>query len=152
MRMRTTVVSCQGLCMSITMRVADTRDIEVLVEADRHVDGRELRRVIDAGRVTVCVVDGYLVGWLRWGLFWDEIPFINMLFVMKPDRGKGFGTGLIQHWEDQRRAAGYRTVMTATPAGEMVQHLYRRLGYVDRGSLMLPGEPLDLLLTKALVE
>ncbi|MCX4472891.1 GNAT family N-acetyltransferase [Micromonospora sp. NBC_01655] len=136
--------------MSIDLRVADNRDVSFLVQADLHVGRQELHRVIEAGRVTVAVEDTSIQGWLRWGLFWDEIPFMNMLFVLEQHRGKGLGTRLIQHWENQQRAAGCGSVMTSTLASEEAQHLYRRLGYVDRGCLLLPGEPLEILLAKSL--
>ncbi|MEW2374960.1 GNAT family N-acetyltransferase [Micromonospora sp. NPDC047812] len=138
--------------MVIGLRVADNRDVSFLVQAELHVDRMELHRVIEAGRVTVAVEDTSIQGWLRWGLFWDEIPFMNMLFVLEQHRGKGLGTRLIQHWENQQRAAGHGSVMTSTLASEEAQHLYRRLGYVDRGCLLLPGEPLEILLAKSLGE
>ncbi|WP_243707291.1 GNAT family N-acetyltransferase [Micromonospora sp. KC606] len=138
--------------MSIILRAADSRDVPILVGADSHVESHELRRIIKSGRVTVCVMDDSVVGWLRWGLFWDEIPFMNLLFVMEPHRGKGLGTQMIQHWEHQQRAAGHRSVMTSTLASETAQHLYRRLGYVDRGCLLVPGEPLEIILGKSLSE
>ncbi|RLK09837.1 acetyltransferase (GNAT) family protein [Micromonospora sp. M71_S20] len=138
--------------MAIGLRVADNRDVSFLVQADLHVDRMELHRVIEVGRVTVAVEDTSIQGWLRWGLFWDEIPFMNMLFVLEQHRGKGLGTRLIQHWENQQRTAGHGSVMTSTLASEEAQHLYRRLGYVDRGCLLLPGEPLEILLAKSLEE
>lgn len=138
--------------MTIDLRLADNRDVLFLVQADLRVHRQELRTVIEAGRVTVAGEGTSIRGWLRWGLSWDEIPFMNMLFVLEQHRGKGIGTNLIQHWENQQRAAGHGSVMTSTLASEEAQHLYRRLGYVDRGCLLLPGEPLEILLAKSLGE
>ncbi|WP_233512285.1 GNAT family N-acetyltransferase [Micromonospora deserti] len=138
--------------MAIDLRVADNRDVSFLVQADLHVDRQELHRVIEAGRVTVAVEDTSIQGWLRWGLFWDEIPFMNMLFVLEQHRGKGLGTRLIKHWENHQRAAGRGSVMLSTLASEKAQHLYRRLGYVDRGCLLLRGEPLEILFAKSIGE
>jgi GNAT superfamily N-acetyltransferase len=136
--------------MVMDVRVAGVRDLTVLAELDTHVDQQELRRVVEAGRVTVGVAEGSVRGWLRWGLFWDEIPFLNMLFVVEQHRGQGLGTRLIRHWEDQRRAAGHRSVMTSTSATERAQHLYRRLGYRERGCLTLLAEPLEIIFVKSL--
>jgi hypothetical protein len=36
-------------------------------------------------------------------------------------------------------------------SNERSQHLYRRLGYVDSGALLLPDEPVELILRKPLV-
>jgi len=41
-------------------------------------------------------------------------------------------------------------VLTSTVSAETAQHLYRRLGYVDSGALLLPDEPAELLLRKPL--
>lgn len=135
--------------MAIDVRVAGNQELPILAEADHHVDRQELRRVVEAGRVIVAVDGTAIHGWLRWGFFWDEIPFMNMLFVFEQHRGNGLGTRLIRHWEDQQKEAGHGMVMTSTLASEGAQHLYRRLGYVDRGGLLLPGEPLEIIFVKS---
>jgi hypothetical protein len=57
--------------MAINCRVADNRDVSFLVQADLHVDRHELHRIIEAGRVIVALEDKSILGWVRWGLFWD---------------------------------------------------------------------------------
>jgi ribosomal protein S18 acetylase RimI-like enzyme len=66
-------------------------------------------------------------------------------------RGKGSGTQLISFWEDQMRKLGHEMIMTSTLSNERAQHLYRRLGYEDCGSLLMRGEPLEILFLKRLV-
>ena len=48
------------------------------------------------------------------------------------------------------RRAGHAAVLTSTQANEFAQHFYRRLGYADVGAFALPGDPLELILRKAL--
>lgn len=138
--------------MNATTRLATESDMPFVDGADRHVSPAELAHLISAGRVMVAEVEGALCGLLRWGLFWDEIPFMNLLWVLPDRRGHGVGTALIQAWEDVHRAAGHQFVLTSTSSAERAQHLYRRLRYVDSGSLLLPGEPAELLLRKSLLE
>jgi N-acetylglutamate synthase-like GNAT family acetyltransferase len=88
----------------------------------------------------VVEVDGVAVGFLRWGLFWDQVPFMNLLWVLPDWRGKGVGTTLVHAWEKSQLAAGHSLVLTSTVSAETSQHLYRRLGYVDSGALLLPDE------------
>lgn len=38
---------------------------------------------VSLGRVTVAEDNGMLIGWLQWNLFWDNMPFMNMLFKLK---------------------------------------------------------------------
>jgi len=98
----------------------------------------------------VVEVDGVAVGFLRWGLFWDQVPFMNLLWVLPDWRGKGVGTTLVYAWEKSQLAAGHSLVLTSTVSAETSQHLYRRLGYVDSGALLLPDEPAELILRKSL--
>jgi hypothetical protein len=48
------------------------------------------------------------------------------------------------------RQAGHTQVLTSTLADESAQHFYRRLGYVDCGGLLLPGEATEIFLRKDL--
>lgn len=98
----------------------------------------------------VVEVDGDAVGFLRWGLFWDQIPFMNLLWVMPAWRGQGVGTTLVGAWEKSQLAAGHDLVLTSTMSNERSQNFYRRLGYVETGTLLLPDEPAELILRKPL--
>lgn len=136
--------------MNATTRLAREPDLPFLEAADRHVSSADLAHLVPAGRVMVAEVNSEICGLLRWGLFWDEIPFMNLLWVAPERRGHGIGATLIQAWENGHRAAGHEFVLTSTSSAERAQHLYRRLGYVDSGSLLLPGEPTELILRKSL--
>jgi len=136
--------------MSSTTRLASTSDLPFLGEGDRHVSPDVLVDVVSAGRVMVVEVDGLPVGFLRWGLFWDQVPFMNLLWVLPDWRGQGIGTALVDAWEKSQRVAGHSMVLTSTVSAETAQHLYRRLGYIDSGALLLPDEPAELLLRKPL--
>jgi GNAT superfamily N-acetyltransferase len=136
--------------VSVTTRVANTSDRPFLEEMDQHVSPGTLAGLVSAGRVMVADVDGSVAGCLRWGLFWDQVPFMNLLWVVPDRRGQGVGTALVEAWERSQRAAGHRLVLTSTMADERSQHLYRRLGYVDSGVLLLPDEAAELILRKPL--
>ena len=136
--------------MTATTRLAREADLPFLCASDQHVARAGLAALVSAGRVLVAEVDGVLTGLLRWGLFWDEVPFMNLLWVVPQWRGRGIGTGLVRAWEESCRTSGQPFVLTSTSSAERAQHLYRRLGYVDSGSLLLPGEPLELVLRKSL--
>ncbi|WP_454854012.1 GNAT family N-acetyltransferase [Promicromonospora soli] len=135
----------------VSIRLAGPADLPWLGERDRHVDPDELGAVVRRERVLVVEVDGRAAGWLRWGKFWDEIPFMNMLFVDSQERGRGTGRRLVRHWETAMHQAGHTQVLTSTLADESAQHFYRRLGYVDCGGLLLPGEATEILLRKDLL-
>ncbi len=131
------------------IRYAQRSDLRALAALDKHVSEDELKRVIDSRRIIVYESDG-IVGWLRFGLFWDELPFMNMLFVIERERGKGCGTALCDFWENEMRSHGYKLALTSTLSNENAQHFYRKRGYKDCGSLILPNEPLEIILLKEL--
>lgn len=135
----------------MSIRPAGPGDLSWLSERDRHVDPEELDSIVRRERVLLVEVDGRAAGWLRWGKFWDEIPFMNMLFVDAEVRRKGAGRRLVQHWEAAMGQAGHAQVLTSTLADESAQHFYRHLGYVDCGGLLLPGETTEIFLRKDLL-
>ncbi len=136
--------------MDVRTRVATTDDLPFLGEVDRHLSSDHQEHVVSLGRVMVAEADGAPTGCLRWGLFWDQVPFMNLLWVVHERRGQGVGTALVAAWETSCSALGHTFVLTSTSAAEGAQHFYRKLGYVDSGSLFLPDEPTELILRKSL--
>ena len=132
------------------IRAAKREDMVFLGKYDRHIASPELETCVRLRRIFVAEQDENPVGWLRYGLFWDNTPFLNLLFVLESWRGMGFGKALIAHWEDEMRKSGYSRVLTSTQSDESAQTFYRKLGYTDCGALLLPGEPLEILLRKEL--
>lgn len=132
------------------IRTAEGRDIPVLKEHDLHISGAELERCVRDGRVLVMHRGGEFIGWLRFGLFWDSIPFINMLYILDGYRGKGNGRALVSFWEERMAEAGCKRVLTSTQSDEEAQFFYRKLGYTECGALLLPKEPLEMFFIKDL--
>ncbi|MEN6357829.1 MAG: GNAT family N-acetyltransferase [Armatimonadota bacterium] len=133
------------------IRLAVIDDLDFLLEHDQHIQ-RELMKckILDSQvYIATTEADG-IVGWLRYGLFWDEIPFMNMLYFLEQHRRKGLGRQVVKQWEEDMRQLGYHMVLTSTQSNEDGQHFYRRLGYVDSGVLLLPNEPAEIILQKDL--
>ena len=131
------------------IRFATTKDLNALSELDGHISKAELTDVIERRRVIVAE-DGRFLGWLRYGLFWDNLPFMNMLYVIDGERGKGLGTALCDFWENEMKELGYPLVLTSTQSDERGQFFYRKRGYKDCGSLILPGEVTEIIMYKKL--
>lgn len=125
-------------------------DIEQLLEYDKHISRKNLEDSIQCNRVYIIETDGQFAGWLRYNLFWDNTPFLNMLYILENNRKSGYGRQLVQYWESQMRASGYRMVMTSTVATETAQHFYYRLGYIAIGGFLSGQEPYELILEKEL--
>ena len=132
------------------IRYADKRDFNILKKYDIHIKESELQNSINANKVLVMFKDDF-IGWLRYNLFWDSIPFMNMLYLLEDFRGKGYGKQLVDFWEREMQSRQYRIVMTSTQSNEQAQFFYRKIGYVDCGALLLPNEPLEIIFSKNLV-
>lgn len=132
------------------IRTAVKSDVDFLLNYDRHISEKELHSVIALGRVLLAEEEGHLIGWLRWGLFWDNTPFLNMLYLLQNYRNRGYGKELVLYWENLMRKNQYSMVMTSTLSNENAQHFYRKLKYADAGSLILKGEPLEIIFVKEL--
>ena len=83
----------------MNIRIAEARDFTVISGHDRHISPAELENSIRLGRAAVAEEDGVLLGWLRWNLFWDNIPFLNLIYLLEPHRGKGHGKAMMDWWE-----------------------------------------------------
>ena len=132
------------------IRLATMENLPWLKARDHHIAEEELCSLICQKRVLMACVDDRPVGWLRWNLFWDNTPFMNMLYLLEDSRGKGFGRALVTYWESMMQAQGYDAVLTSTMASEDAQHFYRAMDYRDAGALLLPGEPTEIIFYKAL--
>ncbi len=130
------------------IRYADKNDFVILRKWDKHITEAELMNAIYQKRVIILFDHDHIVGWLRFHLFWDHIPFINMLYILPYDIRKGYGKKLIDFWEKEMLKKEYTMVLTSTLSTEQAQFFYRKSGYVDCGSLLLPNEPLEIFLLK----
>ena len=104
-------------------------DLSRIVEQDRHISPEELKILISLGRVAVAEDGESFLGWMRWNLFWDNTPFLNLIYLLEPHRGKGHGKAMMDWWEKQMAAQGYDAVMTSTASDEYAQHFYQKLEY-----------------------
>lgn len=132
------------------VRYANSGDVDFLKSLDRHVSENELKNIISLNRILVALDADRLVGMLRFGMFWDNIPFMNLLYISEHNRRKGFGRELVEFWESEMLREGFGRVMTSTQSDEQAQFFYRKLGYSECGALLLPGEPLEIIFLKNL--
>ena len=134
----------------MTVRIATMNDLFRIVEQDRHISPEELKSLISLGRVAVAEDGESFLGWMRWNLFWDNTPFLNMLYLLEPHRGKGYGKTMMAWWEREMRARSFDTLMTSTASDEYAQHFYQKLEYTAVGGFSLPGESYELIFVKTL--
>ena len=70
------------------IRTAHAKDTPQIALLDHHIAFSELQKSISLGRVYIAQENGRLIGWLRYNLFWDNTPFMNMLYLIEEERKK----------------------------------------------------------------
>ena len=131
-------------------RYATPDHIDLLTANDKNIDKAEMLNLIGLKRVYIMEEDNEFIGWLRYNLFWDNTPFMNMIHLKDENRGKGNGRKFVEFWEDEMRRLGYKTVMTSTASDEFAQHFYIKLGYSTIGGFLPSGDKFEVILSKKL--
>lgn len=130
------------------IRYANLGDFDFLHKYDQHISKSELIKCIEDKRILVAFDGDNFIGWLRYNLFWDNTPFMNMLYILDDYQRKGYGKSLVEYWENEMFNKDYYLLLTSTLSNENAQYFYRKLGYLDCGSLFLPGEAEEIFLMK----
>lgn len=134
----------------VEIRYAVMADKELLLSKDSHIKENIWKDSINNNREIIMFVNSNFAGWLRYNLFWDEIPFMNMLYFLEEYRSKGYGTQMVEFWESEMIKNGYDKDMTSSQANESAQHFYRKLGYRDAGGFFPFCNDFEIVFTKEL--
>ncbi|MCR8656685.1 GNAT family N-acetyltransferase [Paenibacillus endoradicis] len=132
------------------IELATEKDYTYIVERDIHIPKSLVRAKINEKEIFILKELEKEIGWMRYGYFWDNIPFMNMIWIDEEYRGQGIGKEIVLYWEEMMRQSGFKLVMTSTQSDEEAQHFYRKLGYRDAGCLLLETQPLEVILIKKL--
>jgi len=124
-------------------------DFQFILDNDRHISKELIKNKLREKEIIIAKnQENQIIGWLRYGYFWDNIPFMNMIYLSEFYRNRGIGKELVMFWEREMKKKGYNMVMTSTLSNEKAQHFYRKLGYKDSGCLLLENETLEIIFTK----
>jgi len=121
---------------------------------DKHLSESEFALKVQDRRGYIILSNETPVGIMRYNLFWDSIPFLNLIYIDDAYQGMGYGKQAMLFWENEMRKLGYVAVMTSTQTDEQAQHFYRKLGYIEKGSLFFDNtpfeQPLEIIMMKTL--
>ena len=70
------------------IRYADINDYSWLKEHDKHIADEVLKNKVTLKEIFIVQKDNEKIGWLRYNLFWDNIPFMNMIYFLEEHRNK----------------------------------------------------------------
>ena len=125
----------------MTITLAQITDLPGIAALDRHIPPAHLEECIQNGRIYALKdAEANIVGVLRYSLFWQTIPFCDLLYLSETCRRCGLGTKMMQAWEAQMQTCGYRDVLTSTQADEEAWRFYEHLGYRRVGGFYPPEQ------------
>ena len=130
----------------MTISPAGIADKPSVIRYDRHIPEARLDECIRSGQVLVLRSGEAVIGILRWSLFWQTIPFLDLLYIGDVHQSQGHGRRMMAHWENEMAAQGYRHVMLSTQADETAQFFYEKLGYHKIGAFLPPEQEADELM------
>jgi len=106
----------------------------------------QLKVQIQDGRLRIIEAAEGQVGFIKFYVLWEILPFIEVIIVRGDRRGRGIGRQAVRAWEGEMAARSLQRAMVSTQANETAQGFWRRIGYRDCGSLVLPGRPIELFM------
>ena len=136
------------------IRYVQESDKDSWFRLDKHLPETEFERKVRDKTGYILSENGTVTGVLRYNLFWDMIPFCNLIFIDELYQRRGYGRQLMEFWERDMKSKGHDMIMTSTQSDETAQHFYRKLGYADSGGLMINipkhEQPMEIFFIKTI--
>lgn len=111
----------------MNIRYALESDIDILIKYDTHIKKEVLKECILLKRVYIMEENNNLIGILRYNLFWDNTPFLNLLFILEQYRNHKYGMYLMNYYENEMKKLGYSYLLLSTPSNETSKFFYQNL-------------------------
>lgn len=125
------------------IKVVTDNDKEFVMSIDKHINDTGYNNLVYTKSGYVIWEGNQRTGIIIHCILWDNIPFMNFLFIKEEYRNKGFAKQAIINWENEMKNQGYKMALISTQVDEGAQHLYRKLGYIDCGGLVFNNTPFD---------
>ena len=125
------------------IKIVTNNDKEFVMSIDKHINDTGYNNLVYTKSGYVIWEKNQRTGIIVHCILWDNIPFMNFLFIKEEYRNKGLAKQAIIIWENEMKNQGYKMTLISTQVDEGAQHLYRKLGYVDCGGLVFHDTPFD---------
>jgi len=128
------------------LRAAQDSDFTFLRDFTSGPRDERLRAQIQDGRLLIIESLEVPVGFIKFYVLWELLPFMEVIVIRDDHRGCGIGRRAVREWEEQMAARSFKLTIVSTQADETAKDFWHRVGYQDCGSLALPGRPLELFM------
>ncbi len=130
------------------IRYVNDADKDFWFSLDKHLSVAQFEKKVRDRQGYILSVDDMPIAILRYNLFWDNTPFCTMLYVSQSYQNQGYGTALMNYWENEMQSLGYDLLLVSTRADETSQYFYRKIDYIDCGALDIVNQATELILYK----
>ncbi len=125
------------------IKIVTNNDKEFVMSIDKHINDTGYNNLVYTKSGYVIWEKNQRIGIIVHCILWDNIPFMNFLFIKEEYRNKGLAKQAIIIWENEMKNQDYKMTLISTQVDEGAQHLYRKLGYIDCGGLVFNNTPFD---------
>jgi GNAT superfamily N-acetyltransferase len=129
--------------VTMEIRFATAADLPQILKYDRHIQKPVLADCVQRSLLDVLCDNSKIVGVLRYNLFWQSIPFLDLIFIDEAYRSLGWGSKMMAHWEGNMARMGYDYAMLSTQEDETAKVFYEKLGYRRIGAFLPPEQEAD---------
>lgn len=125
------------------VKYAEKKDKDFVMSIDMHATDTSYENRVFTKSGYVMWENDKPVGLMVHCILWDNLPFMNFIFVEEAYRNRDFASEALKFWEEDMKKQGYKMVLISTQVDESAQYLYRKLGYVDCGGLLFDNTPME---------
>mgnify|MGYP005863264691 CR=1 FL=1 len=123
------------------VRYGHESDFEWLQEHDEHVNHEWIKRCLHHGEYILAVDEKNRRGFLRFSMFWGNIPYMDLIWITKNYREKGIGSSLFLFWEKEMKKRKAKVLMTSSMLDEPEpQKWHKRNGFMKCGQITFGQE------------
>lgn len=116
------------------IRFAEVSDIPALKALDRWPRERVWRHKITAQEVIVLEVAGSLTGLARYCLLWTTVPFLELIMITGPHRGRGYSRRMLDFLKAHLMHEGYVALLSSSQTNEpLAQGWHVHMGFRSNG-------------------
>lgn len=125
------------------IRYVEDKDKDFVMRIDQHVNDISFANRVFTKSGYVFLENEVPIGLMFHCVLWDNLPFLNFIYVMEAYRNQGYASKAMEYWEADMIRHGYKMALISTQVDESAQHFYRKLGYVDCGGLLFDNTPMN---------
>ncbi len=122
--------------MKVDIRYGANDDYEWLCENDTYVSSSWVRRCLDHDEYIIAEEEAGILGFIRYSMFWGQIPYMDLIRVLPSMRRKGIGSAMVKFWENEMRKKSAKILMTSSMENEPEpQNWHKRNGFFETGKI-----------------